>query len=693
MTKYEQILQGKQILPIKNQFAQYISVSLTEQSAITSKIRNLDQEAAQSRETVSEIISTLAKMTSDLDKKTLAIPLLSKLTQMRADLAQLSYGKLPELYYQDRQLLADLRDAQIGILRQTLIPRHILQKAYIIARANLVEWAPNYEIMNTNYHDMYLDNRVKINVIAEGANIQLPLELIKKQSPIFNLYKNENIPVPMKETNLSLASKVDPEEKYLAVSDQYYTTLTDQQLIACHRIPSQNVTFCPTTLPLLKHEHESCLMSLYKTDEPEVIYKSCPVTINKLTHFGPRVLETKDRLLISGMSDSHQMLCEFDNQPQQLNLIRYSSILKSNLCRCNIISENYFLKGYLCERKAPKDVKIEINHPENQLASKIIFDIQQSINQFEFVPEDYQNASNALALAINDLTKIGKNRNDMDDLHVSEVKRQILQQIEQEILIEEQQQPKAIDTSEWFTGELWLLGLSFICSLVGTLSCVCYCYTLIKHKQVASVVTAGLLSQTSKSYAYSDCDPNESDEHNLKFIHLLVQAVCTLVLAIIIFITIQSLRRFYNYYLNAGIPRLNQELELGYPRICLVLEIKSGTERVLLKMACINGFVDEIFFIGTLKTRIIGFTGSYCGGALAVNFGSETISRLRVGQLTAPLPDSITVPWFLIWKTKRISQARHKTRILKIDDYNIAHILTDTTTADTYPLSEIQRLI
>ena len=681
-----QIMQGKAILSLKRELAHYVRVDLKAQGAIINRIAEMEKEAEQTRSEVSNILTNILAATASIDAKTITIPLLSKLVELRANLAMLCFHSLPSLFQRDLNFINNLRDAQRGVLKHDLLTKERLSKTIKMAVDHLLEWQPDYSVLDTNVQNLYRDNRVKISINYNGAIVQLPLEVIKKQTPIMKLFKFSGIPIPLDNATNNMASMIDPIHKFIAISDKHYTLLNEEQINTCHTPAKNKLTICPVTVPMIKLEQSSCLLSIYKNENSKLVYKYCPVLINTVHQFGPQILETGKKILIFGVEKEYQIICEFDNQPQNMKSLSYAVINRALMCKCNIITSNYFLKGYLCEKSEPADMYINVEHPTNRLTTMIIDDIQNSINNFHYVPDKYENVTNAIAEAISKLNSIGKNKIHKTDLHISDLKEKILDQIEQEILVEEQTQPKAIQTNKWFGGELWLLGLSLVCSLIGTLSCACFCYICIKHKQVASVIGAGLLSQSKPVYADSDAS---IPELKLQLIYLLIQAACTLALAIISYFLLQAVKILFRKYSSAKIPILNQELLFGYPKITVALQILSGTERVVLKMATIYGMIDEIKFVGQLNPTILGFRGSIMGGMLSLNLGTGNPARLSCKNLFTPTPETVPVPWHSVWKIKRLSRTQYSAKVLLIDDYGIAYPLLQDTSAG-YPSNELQ---
>ena len=678
MLKNNQILQGKSILSLRKSLAHYIRLDTKQQGAIYQNIQTIEAKADQTREEVSIILSNIMAATQTLDAKTITIPLLSKLTQLRAELAILCFSTLPEMYYKNLEFVKNLRDAQRGTLRQSLLSKERISKAVDLAIEHLTEWQPNYYLLNTNVNHFYKENRIKTSFGSKGVILQLPLEVVKRQTPIMALYKFSSVPIPFANSTTKMASQLDPRHKFIALTDSHYTLLNEEQLNTCHTPVSNNLTICPMSVPMVKLSQSSCLLSIVNNDKPEIIYKQCPILVNSISQFGPQILESRKNLIVFGVDSHYQIICDLDNQPQNMKSLQFAVIPKTLLCSCNIITSNYFLKAYLCEKTTPNNVFSTIEHPENILSDFIIDDIQKSISKIDLRPPAYNNATSAINASIAKLLAIGKSSIPKEDMHLNELKEHILSDIEQTILLDEKNQPKAIQTKEWFGGELWLLGLSFILSIVGTISSLCFCYIFIKQKQVTSVIGAGLLSQSASVYAAST---DSIPEIKVQLIYLLIQAACTLALAIISYFLLQCIKYFFKIYSSAKIPTLNQELLIGYPKIILALQITSGTERVVLKMANLYGMVDEIKFIGHLEPRILGFRGSLLGGNLALTLGSGNPARLSCKNLFTPTPDSVPVPWNCVWKIKRLSRTQYTAKVILIDDYGIGYPLLQDTSA------------
>ena len=90
-----------------------------------------------------------------------------------------------------------------------------------------------------------------------------------------------------------------------------------------------------------------------------------------------------------------------------------------------------------------------------------------------------------------------------------------------------------------------------------------YCgYNFLKQKQVTSVIGAGLLSQSASVYAAST---DSIPEIKLQLIYLLIQAACTLTLAIISYFLLQCIKYFFKINSSAKNPYTELEIINGIP--------------------------------------------------------------------------------------------------------------------------------
>ena len=282
-----------------------------------------------------------------------------------------------------------------------------------------------------------------------------------------------------------------------------------------------------------------------------------------------------------------------------------------------------------------------------------------------------------------------------NDWHVSEIKDKIVNKLETEIIQDQQNLPKPTQLKSWFS-ELYMLGISLILSIIGALSFFCFCYVLIKHKQVYSLVSAGLLTKVREGYAMtkSTTPPAPKCTGDFQLENILIQGACSVAIALTIYILYYLLNKLHNYYNLARTPRMNPEILVGYPTVKLLLEIRSGTERLVLTMATINGLVHEIKLIGEVKVRVIGFRGNLIsGGNLGINYGDSRTARLQISNLVCPLPDTVQIPTSKVWTVRRLSQSRYATRLLLLDEYGLAHKLVDESMQEAYPPHDTQRLM
>jgi len=193
-----------------------------------------------------------------------------------------------------------------------------------------------------------------------------------------------------------------------------------------------------------------------------------------------------------------------------------------------------------------------------------------------------------------------------------------------------------------------------------------------RFRQTASLVSAGILSQARSIHALENkvCREHSTD--------LLIQAAGTITLAAIGYVLFKILKKVYYFCAYPHKPSLNPELHLGYPAISLALESVSGTERVMLPMATVNGIISKTMYIGHLQPRILGYRGNLCGGALAISLGSEGPGTLQCGSVHMKVPETVSVPWQLGWKVRRISQGTYRARVWSIDQFGIAYLLKDS---------------
>jgi len=488
------------------------------------------------------------------------------------------------------------------------------------------------------------------------------------------LYSLTSIPVPLnKSQDLGrLASKIDITDTYFAVSKTHYVLINKHQLEACHNVKAHHLTVCPLTFPLMRTSVPSCAMSLYADKDDREVYTQCPIILKSISQWGAQILESEKYLLIFGLQQEHQIWCEHTNQPDPFTSLAYALVSKSLLCRCNVLTNTYFLKGYLCKQIPVSEVSVE--HPQNPFTKSIINDIKTDLNTFSLQPENWGDDEKIIPQLLQSINNLTVNNHPDEDLHIADLKRELLHQIERETLTLEREATKITDTSKWFGGSLWFLGLSFVCSIIGTLSCICVCYTFIKHQKTATIVSAGLLGQAKPAFASVDHD---TCQYN--FIPLLIQAATTLALILASWLILKALNKIHHFFSTNRLPSPNPELYLGYPQVRPTLEIVSGTERLIFPIAVLNGMISEITFIGNLEPRILGYRGSPCGGALTLSFGGTGPCKLLCGTMYINVPDTVAIPWSAMWTIKRMSQRQYRAKIWLIDQYNIAYPLPDST--------------
>ena len=670
MLANHQKMQDREILFLKQDLANYIKLDLKQQSALQARISIAEASLKNIGTQLNSLVYAVNRTVSKLDRQIIAVPALSRLVALRAHLDSLAFGILPSIYYSEMGLLRNLRDAERGTLKHGLIAENVLKRALREARIELKEWEVGYDLITTSVEHLYLNSRVRVVVKQEGAVVQIPLEVMKRNTPFLQLFNTYTVPVPL-DGNGSLASKLDLPGSYLAISNKYHITLTKEEIAACHSVGQMQLTICPLTLPLIKRERPSCLSAIYDDDKADV-FGHCPIILNTLTKFGPQVIETSQDLLIFGMKTEHELWCQHDNQPAPLNRLTYSIVPKKYLCQCNIFANEYFLQGYLCNDS--QAINFELQHPTNGLTTILTADIVQSLKVLNADMGVWDQVEPLLVDVIEH--EFAVNVVPEQDLHVGDIKEKLQQKLESEILENERSAPKAVAFDSWFGGQLWFLGMTLILSIIGSVGMVWACYNYCQHQKLGTIVAAGLLNSAQPAYALNAVGSQCGGQFD--YVNLLVQAASTLLLAIISYCILGLFRRLMQQGLRRSIPNLNPEMFFGYPKVTLLLELISGTERILLPFAYVNGMINEICFLGQLQLKILGFRGSICGGALALHLdGGTSTGQLRCGTTQMKMPDIVPVLWQKVWVVRRMSRSQYKAAIWLWDQYGIAYPLKD----------------
>jgi len=92
-------------------------------------------------------------------------------------------------------------------------------------------------------------------------------------------------------------------------------------------------------------------------------------------------IDTHDTILIFGVATSHQIWCSTDIQSRRFENLLNAVVSKQFLCQCNLLAQEYFLKGFLCTDK--QLTNITVVNPSNALTINVINDIHQAISDLE----------------------------------------------------------------------------------------------------------------------------------------------------------------------------------------------------------------------------------------------------------------------------------------------------------------------
>ena len=73
---------------------------------------------------------------------------------------------------------------ELAIVELTIVELAIVELAIVeLAIEHLTEWQPNYYLLNTNVNHFNKENRIKNSISSKGVILQLPLEVVKRQTP------------------------------------------------------------------------------------------------------------------------------------------------------------------------------------------------------------------------------------------------------------------------------------------------------------------------------------------------------------------------------------------------------------------------------------------------------------------------------------------------------------------------------
>ena len=194
-------------------------------------------------------------------------------------IATLSQGRLPHELFPDRRLKEMLREVE-----------NMVKKHY-----------PDYELAAghlSQYRDMKLVT-FAVDQKAHSLIIAFPAFIKDYRKPPLSMFEIETVPVPIpdKNRNADIYSKVHIHKPYIAVGADYYIQLRMTELVMCKPI---RYTYYCEELFVVKHKSKhSCASAIFYHLGPQVVSRNCKFDYTYNQTVPPVILDGGRQLLLA----------------------------------------------------------------------------------------------------------------------------------------------------------------------------------------------------------------------------------------------------------------------------------------------------------------------------------------------------------------------------------------------------------
>ena len=265
--------------------------------------------------------------------------------------------------------LGGLEALSQGKLSQFLIHPRRLQKLLRKVVKDVTSKNTQFVPVYTELYHYYETHSVSFTNTDEYIIIQIPTHFINKKQAPLNLYHLHKVPVPLdKDTydgHESKYTQLQLDHSHLAISDQEYIDLSEEQLSSClHQHENylcSNIRFTASTQKL------SCAAALFQVKPPDdIVRERCSITYYEHLEPSPMVLETQDEILLANLPPTWQLVCDNEiDRPIPLESAIYAVVKRDDLCTCGILAQHIFLyeSMHTCEKP---DTSIQLYYTYNR---------------------------------------------------------------------------------------------------------------------------------------------------------------------------------------------------------------------------------------------------------------------------------------------------------------------------------------
>jgi hypothetical protein len=235
-----------------------------------------------------------------------------------------------------------------GYLPPEMISTSQLQQILHETTTALNEIPGDFVLISQHASAYYTKPNVLYTYHKDSILIQIPAFLRKANQRPMQLFSAQTVHVPWHSLN-ETAPKGDYTRLVLshnniAIHDHTYALLTDKEVQAC--TSDGSLLICPFKFVYTNRQRISCLSSLTYQEPLQTIVDSCDFQYYHDFKPPPTILSSQDELLLSGFELPFHFRCAHDQQPLRYTGPAFTIIRKSQLCGCDLVSNDIFLSAH-----------------------------------------------------------------------------------------------------------------------------------------------------------------------------------------------------------------------------------------------------------------------------------------------------------------------------------------------------------
>jgi len=332
----------------------------------------LTERTTKSLNVVYKKLSDLTGMTNSLARKVDMLQLKSTHLALSAKRMAIMEGVLNDA----RMLQSGVQQLINGHLDPNILPPTEFQKMMDYVHFDLQLHYPDYQpalpdigqYYETNIMQWTMENGVLMMIIPVMIRHRLenPMDLYRMQIISMPYFSSPNRP---KEQDGRVAyTRLELDHDMLIMDEYRNAPYRSEDLEDC--VKMEGVYYCDDLHLVYISNIPNCAASIYHNGDPELIARSCPFKYYHKMVPEPVMLDGGNEILIAGSQDQWTMMCEDSlDVPKYLDAKPYVIIKREDLCRCKLVSGEFFLQenlstcraNYAMQRKGPVTLYYTLN--------------------------------------------------------------------------------------------------------------------------------------------------------------------------------------------------------------------------------------------------------------------------------------------------------------------------------------------